>query len=90
MRWRTHYSNIIRAGANQEGLYLATMFLFRFMHPPLLIPWSEIRVQRTTSWVFEYVDFTLGREPAIPMRIPSKTAEKLRVLAGGYWPVEDT
>jgi hypothetical protein len=58
-----------------EGLYLASMFLFRFMHPPLLIPWSEIKVRRQKGWVFEYVIFTLGHERAIPLRIRAKSAQ---------------
>ena len=53
MRWLANYNNVLTLGASQEGLYLACMFLFRFMHPPLLIPWSEINVQREKGWVFE-------------------------------------
>src|SRR6266446_10262395 len=53
MRWWTHYNNVITAGASQEGLHLTSMFLFRFMHPPLLIPWAEVRVRRTKGWFFE-------------------------------------
>ena len=54
------------------------MFLFRFMHPPLLVPWSEIKVRRNKGWVFEYVIFTMGHELAIPLRIRAKLATKLR------------
>jgi hypothetical protein len=90
MRWWTHHNNVITAGASQEGLYLTSMFLFRFMHPPLLIPWAEVRVRRTKGWLFEYVTFTLGRELLIPLRIRGKPAEKLRKIAGARWPIEDT
>lgn len=83
MRWRTHYNNVLTLGANQKGLYLSTMLLFRFMHPPLLVPWSEIRVRRSKGWFFEYVIFTMGHELAIPLRIRAKVAEKLREAAGG-------
>ena len=62
---------------------------FRFMHPPLLVPWSEIRVRRKKGWVFEYVTFAMGHELAIPLRIRGKLAAKLRESAGSYWPVED-
>ncbi len=41
MRWFANYNNVLTLGANQPGLYLASMFLFRFMHPPLLIPWES-------------------------------------------------
>jgi hypothetical protein len=85
-----NYNRVLTLGASQEGLYLACMFLFRFMHPPLLIPWSEIKVRRKKGWVFEYVVFTMGRELAIPLRIRTKLAERLRNEAGNWWPVEET
>jgi len=90
MRWLANYNRVLTLGTNQEGLYLASMFLFRFMHPPLLVPWSEISVRRRKGWVFEYVIFTLGHELAIPLRIRVKLAERLRNEAGKYWPVEET
>ena len=90
MRWLVNYNRVLTLGASQEGLYLACMFLFRFMHPPLLIPWSEIKVRRKKGWVFDYVIFALGHELAIPLRIRAKVAERLRNEAGSRWPVEET
>jgi hypothetical protein len=90
MRCLTNYNRVLTLGASQEGLYLACMFLFRFMHPPLLVPWSEIRVRRKKGWVFEYVIFTMGHELAILLRIRSKLSAKLQESAGKYWPVEET
>jgi hypothetical protein len=90
MRWLANYNNVLTLGANQEGLYLASMFLFRFMHPPLLVPWSEISVRSKKGWVFEYVIFTMGHELAIPLRIRVKLAERLRNEAGKSWLVEET
>jgi hypothetical protein len=90
MRWLANYNNVLTIGASQEGLYLASMFLFRFMHPPLLVPWSEIKVRRKQGWVFEFVTFMLGHELAIPLRVRGKLAVKLRESAGNSWPVEDT
>jgi hypothetical protein len=90
MRWLANYNHVLTLGANQEGLYLASMFLFRFMHPPLLIPWSEIKVRRSRGWFFEYVTFTMGHELAIPLRIRSKLAGRLRDTAGIRWPIEET
>jgi len=90
MRWRVNYNNALTIGASPEGLYLGSLFLFRFMHPPLLVPWSEIKVRRMKGWVFEYVIFTLGHELAIPLRIRQKLAAKLREAAGNSWPVEET
>jgi hypothetical protein len=90
MRWLANYNNILTIGASPQGLYLASVFLFRFAHPPLLVPWSEIKLQRKKGWVFEYVTFTLGHELAIPLRIRGKLAAKLRDSAGNSWPVEET
>jgi hypothetical protein len=90
MRWFANYNNVLTLGANQEGLYLASMFLFRFMQPPLLIPWGDIKVKRTKGWIFEYATFTMGQEASIPLRIRSKLADNLRGMAGNHWPVEET
>jgi hypothetical protein len=90
MRWLAKYNNVLTIGANQEGLYLASMFLFRLMHPPLLIPWGDIKVRRSKGWFFEYVTFTMGQELAIPLRIRAKLAERLRNEADNCWPVEET
>ena len=90
MRWRTNYNLVLTLGASAEGLYLAVIILFRFLHPPLLIPWREIKVRRSKGWLFEYVTFTMGHELAIPLRISAKAAEKLKNEAGSYWPVEQT
>jgi hypothetical protein len=90
MRGLANYNNVLTVGATQRGLYLASMFLFRFMHAPLLVPWTEIKVQGSNRWVFEYVTFTLGHELAIPLRIRGNLATKLRESAGNGWPVEET
>jgi hypothetical protein len=89
MRWWTNYNNVLTLGVNREGLYLATMFLFRFMHPPLLVPWSEIKVRGGKGWFFKYVTFMMGHELAIPLRIRGKLAAKLRDTAGNCWPIEE-
>jgi hypothetical protein len=89
MRWFTHSRNCLRLGANEDGLYLAISFLFRFMHAPLFVSWNEIEVCRKKRWLFgEYVTFTLGNEPKIPLRISGASAIMLRDGAGTHWPRE--
>jgi hypothetical protein len=90
MRYLTNYNRVLTLGANQQGLFLSSVFLFRFMHPPLLIPWAEIKVRRSKGWFFEYVIFTLGRDLAIPLRIRAKAANGLRNDALSSWPTEET
>jgi len=36
------YGNCLTVTVSEEGLGLAILFLFRFLSPPLLIPWAEI------------------------------------------------
>jgi hypothetical protein len=90
MRWRVNYNHVLTFGVSPQGFYMASMFLFRFMHPPLLVPWSEIRVQRTQGWMFEYVTLTMGHELAIPLRLRATLAAQLREAAANYWPIEET
>jgi hypothetical protein len=90
MRWLANYNNVLTIGVSPQSLYLASMFLFRFMHPPLLVPWSEIKMRRKKGWVFEYVILTMGHELAIPLRIRETLGAKLRESAGNCWPIEET
>jgi hypothetical protein len=46
MRWIAGYGNCLTVGASPDGFYLAISPLFRFRHPPLLIPWTEVEITR--------------------------------------------
>jgi hypothetical protein len=88
MRWLAGYGNCLTLGCNPEGLYLATMPLFRFRHPPLLIPWEEIAISRREILFLSFVRFGLGRDLDIPLYVRSKLADKLRRAAKDRWPIE--
>jgi hypothetical protein len=88
MRWIAGYGNCLTLGCNQQGLYLAIMPLFRFRHPPLLIPWEEIKIARTRILFFRYVRFGLGRELDIPLYLRVRLADRLKRTAGHHWPIE--
>lgn len=79
MRFWCHYSSVIRLTAASDGLYPSVMFLFRVGHPPLQIPWSEIRLCRTRWFWRSYVVLTLGNEEQIPMRISGRMARNLGI-----------
>jgi hypothetical protein len=65
--------------AAQDALYLSVLFLFRAGHPPLRIPWSEIRFGETTFFWKTYIELTLGNEEQIPMRISRRMARKFGI-----------
>lgn len=87
MRWLCNYSNCLITGANSEGLYLATIPFFRLFHPPLFIPWREIRVTDSSSIVFHSVHLELGTQLSLPISISGTAADELRKAAGTSWPV---
>lgn len=55
MGW-THYNRCLTVGASEAGLYLAMMPSFTPFHPPLLIPWSEIKERRRETSQFLRVE----------------------------------
>jgi len=88
MRFGAHYGNCLTLGCDEFGLYLATMKLFSFRHPPLLIPWGDIRVTYTRWMLVSQVRLDLGRDPEIPLFLRPRVAERLRQAAGSRWPVQ--
>ena len=72
-----NYNGCLTIGANDEGLYLAVLPLFRVGHPPLFIPWYDITTAKSRKFLFAYVDFKFARNPAITFSLPEKFAETL-------------
>ena len=79
-RFWSHYSSVIRATAASDALYLSVLFVFRIGHPPLRIPWDEIKLGRTQRFLFTYIVLTLGNQEQIPMRISPRMARNLGIL----------
>lgn len=50
------YGRMLSVTVSAEGFSLSVLFLFRFMHPPLFIPWSAIeRCENVRRWFSERV-----------------------------------
>ncbi|MDR3742208.1 MAG: hypothetical protein P4L40_24595 [Terracidiphilus sp.] len=80
MRFWGQYSSVIRLTAAGDALYASVLLPFRIGHPPLRIPWDEIRFARTKFFFRSYLMLTLGNEEKIPMRIPLRMARNLGIL----------
>jgi hypothetical protein len=80
MRW-TNYANVVRLVAAEDAIYISVLFLLRLSHPPLRIPWTEIKIGRTKFLWRRYIVLTLGDQERIPMRISEKMARNLGILA---------
>jgi hypothetical protein len=80
MRFRTNYSSVVRLTAASDALYLSVLFLFRVGHPPLSIPWDEIKFRKAKFLWRQYIVLTLGNDEQIPMRISERMARNLGIL----------
>ncbi len=77
------YNNSLNFGVAPEGLYLATMALFRAFHPPLFIFWSEIEAHPVRMMGFDLVELRFHRVPGIPIRVRAKFASRLVTASEG-------
>lgn len=85
LRW-LGIKNCLIIGADPRGLYLSMMLLFRFWHPPLLIPWGSIQVQNKKKLFNEGVEFRLGPGTGVPFWVWTTTANKIKTAAGAAFP----
>jgi len=76
-RYYTNYNFSLTVGVGAQGLYLAGPWIFRAGHPPLLIPWTDLSVERAAR---EGAPVTLRaqRAPDIPIRVSHRMFERLR------------
>lgn len=91
MRFGVSYNNCLTVGANNRGLFVQTMILFRLWHPPLFVPWSEITVFPKKRWLWDFMEYRLGREEEIPFTVRPKLARKIQAAAaqtGTAMPIE--
>jgi len=75
----TNYGNVITVHSSREGLDFAVMFLFRFGHRPLFIPWSHIAPPREKSLLWcKYVLLDIGMPKVATIKLPKKVYDSYR------------
>jgi hypothetical protein len=81
------YNGCLKVVVARAGLYLAPFPLFRFGHPPLLIPWSDLHVLevRQSRWAQD-VRVAVGRPEVAQLRLPLRVVEAARGLLPGALP----
>ena len=82
MRWGAGYNNALTVGANDRGLHLSVLFLFRVGHPPLFIPWEEVGAENKRQWLRSRVELRFARASAVPLVISKSLAERIAAEAG--------
>jgi hypothetical protein len=76
MGW-VNYNNVLTVAPMKSGLALATFILFKIGHPPILIPWSDIKkVEMAKGWIMGHTQLTLSRigDPEIRIYGPAGEA----------------
>ena len=81
MRFGTSYTNVLTVGAGEAGLSLSMFILFRVGHPPLLIPWSDLRKHDASGW-FRGQRLTSTKAPSVVLRFRSGLIEKIEAARG--------
>ncbi|HZB87686.1 MAG TPA: hypothetical protein VE291_03420 [Terracidiphilus sp.] len=76
-RYWTHYGSVIRMQAAQDALYLSVFALFRAGHPPLRIPWQDIRIVPINRGLRRLIALSLGNKECVSFRVGQRMARKL-------------
>ena len=88
MRLLMNAHNVLVIDVDQQGLYLATILLFRVGFPPLRIPWQDISVKPGKLLFLNYVEFRFRQAPAVFLQLSTDLAKKMAAEAGDAWPVD--
>lgn len=80
----------IKLGADSRGLHMAMSLGFRLFHPPIFVPWSEVRGVRVQElpWTGKnLVRITFAACPEIPLDVDRRVAREIERLSMGRWAV---
>jgi hypothetical protein len=80
---QVNYASCLTIVLSPDGLGLAVWPMFRFSHPPLLIPWSEFHdICPVRSFVMKLDEVSVGEPPIAKVRFRPKILRAAREL--GY------
>lgn len=86
-RYGVKYNSVIRMTAASDALYISVFAPFRAGHPPLRVPWEEIRIVPVKKGLRSLIVLSLGNRECVSFRVGPRTARKLgleeRMAVGG-------
>ncbi|WP_157698717.1 hypothetical protein [Geobacter sp. DSM 9736] len=85
-------TNAINLGVDYEGMYLSMSIPFRFFHPPIFVPWSDIRgVAQGAPWSKKKheIRFTFAMSPNVPLDVDMSVAREIEKRALGRWTIPE-
>ena len=73
-----NYGSCLTVVVGSAGLYLKVFPLFRFGHPPLLIPWTDLHDlrERKFLWLWRLVDMQVGSPAIARLTLPFHLIEQ--------------
>ena len=77
--------NIYTLGSTSKGMFLGVLFPFRLGHPPLLIPWHEIKAKKVDRFLMMRIQLSFGNGLSRPFEINGKVAEKIKAGSNGQF-----
>lgn len=85
-----NYSGCVTVGTNTDGLYFATIFLFRPGHPPVFIPWSEVASgEFVRRWYGSWLELRFAAAPRLRLRLPEPVGRRVAADASRSWAAAD-
>lgn len=81
----SNYGGCLTVGTNPEGLYLAVLFLFRPGHPPLFIPWPDVRATFIRGWLASRLELRFEKYPLVTLRLPAHLGRQIAADASRSW-----
>ena len=84
------YGHCLTVTFNDEGIGLSVLFPFRLGHPPLFIPWSEVRVSQVQRlFIFNFVRLEFLEVSSVRIDVTTKLAANMQKAAGKIWFKQD-
>ena len=85
-RWGLGYKGSTTVGADPMGVYFSFSFLFRFGHPPVFIPWGDIKITEKKTTRSKVLELRFRKTEDLPLRIFPDLGSRLAEAAGSSWP----
>ncbi len=87
MRKGVNYNHCVSLTASPSALRVSMPWIFSAGHPPIEIPWSEIRSEPGRVWWIRVVTLRCARAPSIPVHLRRGVAARLARASGGQLPL---
>lgn len=82
-------TNAINLAVDGQGMYLSMSIAFRLFHPPIFVPWSDVRSVALAAcpWSDKITDirFTFALSPDVPLDVDLEVAAEIQKRAQGRW-----